>query len=37
MATKKKTPASASARISDREEKLKALGLTMAHLEKDFG
>ena len=37
MATKKKTPASASARISDREEKLKAVGLTMAHLEKDFG
>ena len=37
MATKKKTPASASARISDREEKLKALGLTMAHREKDFG
>ena len=37
MVTKKKTPASASARISDREEKLKALGLTMAHLEKDFG
>ena len=37
MATKKKTQASASARISDREEKLKAVGLTMAHLEKDFG
>ena len=37
MATKKKTQASSSARISDREEKLKALGLTMAHLEKDFG
>ena len=37
MATNKKTQASSSARISDREEKLKALGLTMAHLEKDFG
>ena len=38
MATKKKTTGNAaSGRISDREEKLKALGMTMAHLEKDFG
>lgn len=36
MAVKKKTQASA-ARISDREAKLKALDVTMAHLEKDFG
>lgn len=38
MAVKKKAASAASAgRISDKEEKLKALGVTMAHLEKDFG
>lgn len=34
---KKKTPAVASARISDAKEKLKALDVAMQHLEKDFG
>ncbi|MDE7381777.1 MAG: recombinase RecA [Muribaculaceae bacterium] len=34
---KKKTVKSPQTRISDREEKLKALDMTMAHLEKDFG
>ena len=37
MATKKKTPSRAAAPISDKEEKLKALAMTMQHLEKDFG
>ena len=37
MATKKKTSAAVSAPISDKEEKLKALNVTMQHLEKDFG
>lgn len=37
MAVKKKTAAAATAPISDKEAKLKALDLTMAHLEKDFG
>ncbi|MCM1378011.1 MAG: recombinase RecA [Clostridium sp.] len=37
MAAKKKTIAGKAGRISDREEKLKALGVTMEHLEKDFG
>ena len=37
MAVKKKSGAPASAPISDKEEKLKALNMTMAHLEKDFG
>ncbi len=35
-AAAKKAPAAAT-RISDREEKLKALGLAMEHIEKDFG
>lgn len=34
---KKKSVKSPQTRISDREEKLKALDMTMAHLEKDFG
>ncbi len=37
MAKKKITKASASGKISDMSEKLKALDVTMAHLEKDFG
>lgn len=37
MAVKKKAPAPSSVRISDKEAKLKALDVTMAHLEKDFG
>lgn len=37
MAKKKVTKASASGKISDMAEKLKALDVTMAHLEKDFG
>lgn len=38
MATKKKiAKASAGGKISDMSEKLKALDVTMAHLEKDFG
>ncbi len=37
MAVKKKAPAASQARISDKEAKLKALDVTMAHLEKDFG
>ena len=37
MAVKKKTTAPVSARISDKDEKLKALSVTMEHLEKDFG
>ena len=38
MAAKKKTDAKAGgARISDMEAKQKALSMTMAHLEKDFG
>lgn len=37
MATKKKAPAPAATRISDKDEKLKALSVTMEHLEKDFG
>ncbi len=37
MAVKKKGPAPAAVRISDKEAKLKALDVTMAHLEKDFG
>lgn len=37
-AVKKKMAAKGSnPRIADREEKLKALGVTMQHLEKDFG
>ncbi|MDE6006624.1 MAG: recombinase RecA [Muribaculaceae bacterium] len=36
MAVKKKAAAPA-VRISDKEEKLKALNVTMQHLEKDFG
>ena len=34
---KKKAPAKTTARISDMEEKRKALGMTLQHLEKDFG
>lgn len=34
---KKKTGTASSARISDTSEKLKALDMAMAHLEKDFG
>lgn len=34
---KKKTTTSASARISDAKEKIKALDIAMEHLEKDFG
>ena len=38
MAAKKKTAAKATTnRITDMEEKRKALGVTMQHLEKDFG
>lgn len=37
MAKKKVTSAASSARISDKEAKLKALEVTMGHLEKDFG
>lgn len=37
MAAKKKASAPTSVRISDKDEKLKALDVTMAHLEKDFG
>lgn len=37
MAAKKKTSPKATDRISDMEEKRKALSVTMAHLEKDFG
>lgn len=37
MAVKKKAPAPVSVRISDKDEKLKALSVTMEHLEKDFG
>lgn len=37
MATKKKTSAPSSVRIEDKAEKLKALNVTMQHLEKDFG
>lgn len=37
MAVKKKASAASQARISDKEAKLKALDITMAHLEKDFG
>lgn len=38
MAAKKKiATAKNGGRINDREEKLKALGVTMEHLEKDFG
>lgn len=36
-AKKKVAGKSNSGRISDRDEKLKALGITMEHLEKDFG
>lgn len=34
---KKVTKKSPGTRISDMEEKRKALAMTMAHLEKDFG
>lgn len=37
MAKKKAAPASSSVRISDKDAKLKALEVTMGHLEKDFG
>ncbi|MDE6258313.1 MAG: recombinase RecA [Muribaculaceae bacterium] len=37
MAKKKSATKSASSRITDIEEKRKALGVTMQHLEKDFG
>ncbi len=37
MAKKKATKEAASGKISDMSEKLKALDVTMAHLEKDFG
>ncbi len=37
MAVKKKAPAASQVRISDKDAKLKALDVTMAHLEKDFG
>lgn len=37
MAKKKTTKAVAATQISDMKEKLKALDVTMAHLEKDFG
>lgn len=37
MAKKKATKAAAAGQISDMKEKLKALDVTMAHLEKDFG
>lgn len=34
---KKKTMAASTGKINDKEEKLKALSMTMQHLEKDFG
>lgn len=34
---KKKTVAAPTGKINDKEEKLKALSMTMQHLEKDFG
>lgn len=37
MAKKKAPKAVAAGKISDMKEKLKALDITMAHLEKDFG
>lgn len=37
MAKKKSVPKNPSVRITDLEEKKKALSVTMAHLEKDFG
>ncbi|MDE5869070.1 MAG: recombinase RecA [Muribaculaceae bacterium] len=37
MAKKKSTKKTPSVRITDAEEKKKALGVTMQHLEKDFG
>ncbi len=37
MAKKKTTKTAATGKISDMAEKLKALDVTMAHLEKDFG
>lgn len=37
MAKKKSASKATSTRISDLEEKKKALSVTMAHLEKDFG
>lgn len=37
MAKKKTTKAVAATQISDMKEKMKALDVTMAHLEKDFG
>ena len=37
MAKKKATKAVATGKITDMAEKLKALDVTMAHLEKDFG
>lgn len=37
MAKKKVTKTAAGTKISDMAEKLKALDVTMAHLEKDFG
>ena len=37
MAKKKAPKAMAAGKISDMKEKLKALDVTMAHLEKDFG
>lgn len=37
MAKKKSTKKAAATQISDMNEKLKALDVTMAHLEKDFG
>lgn len=37
MAKKKSTQKEAATRITDAEEKMKALGVTMKNLEKDFG
>ena len=37
MAKKKSTPAKKAVRISDADEKRKALEVALAHLEKDFG
>lgn len=37
MAKKKSAPKEVSVRITDAQEKLKALGVTMEHLTKDFG
>ena len=37
MAKKKAAPAQSVGRISDMEEKKKALQMAMQHLEKDFG